>query len=123
MLTEDERNRLARWMGWELRQRTEAWGKELAWCKGANRIMSQHWWKPDTEWEQAGLLFEKWAEEAHARKAEVVVRSVYYWHDSSVRWVAYEQDALGHVVKKHGPVLECKPIAVCRAILATLETR
>jgi len=116
-LTQAERDRLAEWMGWERRRRVESWGKEWAWCKGADRIMSCEFWRPDEKWEHAGMLLDQAAKEGlEPRLYQEFNFDIY--DSGRLQCCAIEHDERVFYGRE-----ERWPLAICRAILAMLEAQ
>ena len=111
-LTQAERDRLAEWMGWELKPIVSTEFPSLdfeAWYKGDEFITIQLHWLYKPNWEHAGMLLEK------AREGKVVYTIEAPAHCVAVTlirkfkspiYTSHESDA---------------PLAICRAILAMLE--
>ena len=111
-LTQAERDRLARWMGWELKPIVEGIKSDFdAWHDGTDYIMLPEHWNPDTDWNDTGMLLERldeleleWCLETDQGCKRFLV-----WDENFVRWSTPAEMDLP------------APLAICRAILAMLE--
>ena len=112
MLTQDERDRLARWMGWELRPIGEG-ATAKAWHDGADYVMLPEHWNPDTGWDDAGMLLDTLAGRGNNPR-------LYIGYDGCARCCAIDS-AIGNEDYIFTGREDEWPAAIAKAVLAMLE--